>query len=136
MADVKRNPLVLVVCAVIFRGSKFLAARRSAAQSNALLWEFPGGKVDQDEIETNALVRELQEELGIVVAAGKRLTPVLYKYPSFTIELIPYLCTIVSGTPHSHEHAEIRWIFPEEAQELEWAPADIPVLQEIVRDLN
>jgi 8-oxo-dGTP diphosphatase len=121
---------VPVVCAIIERGDRFLAAKRGAGQTNALLWEFPGGKVKKGEFAETALIRELHEELGISVKLITRLAPCVYIYPWMTIELIPFVCEIVAGEPHLHEHAEIRWIDKEEASGLAWAAADVPVLVE------
>ncbi|MFP4015315.1 MAG: (deoxy)nucleoside triphosphate pyrophosphohydrolase [Chitinispirillaceae bacterium] len=121
---------VKVSCAIIEEGEKILVARRGAQQSQAGLWEFPGGKVDLNETAEEALVRELQEELGIYVAVERSLTPVVHSYPTLYIELIPFVCRIVRGKPYPHEHSEILWLHPVSASTLDWAPADIPILEE------
>ncbi len=122
--------VVPVVCGIIERSAAFLAALRGPGQSNAGLWEFPGGKIRTGETAEAALVRELHEELGIEVSVHTALTPIRHAYPRLTIELIPFICSIVRGEPHPREHAEIRWINAATAQSLEWAPADEPVLRE------
>lgn len=124
---------IRVVCGIIVHEGKVLAAQRSSIQTNALLWEFPGGKINENENESDALTREMHEELGIIVMPGLRLTPVVHRYPSFTIQLIPFVCALLSGTPQPHEHAQIRWVVPEEAIRLLWAPADIPVVEEYLQ---
>lgn len=121
---------VPVVCAIIERDGRFLAAKRAPAQSNGLLWEFPGGKVGDGESARDALVRELREELGITVKVLSPLTPSTHAYPWITIELIPFICTISDGEPRPHEHAEIRWVTGDEAGRLTWAAADVAVLEE------
>jgi 8-oxo-dGTP diphosphatase len=121
---------VPVVCAIIERGGRFLAAKRAPGQSNALLWEFPGGKVKDGEAAENALEREVQEELGVAVILKKRLRSSAHSYPWVSINLVPFICGIASGEPLAHEHAEIRWVDRKEALRLEWAAADIPVLEE------
>jgi 8-oxo-dGTP diphosphatase len=124
------KPVVPVVCAIIERGPKFLAARRAPGQSNAGLWEFPGGKVHAEETPSDALVRELREELGFDVKPAASLSSNRHSYPWISIELIPFVCTIVNGEPEPREHAEIRWVDEKEALELEWAEADKPILRE------
>ena len=119
-----------VVCGIIERSSTFLAARRGPGQSNAGLWEFPGGKIRKGETAEAALVRELQEELGIEVSVYAALTPNYHAYPRLAIKLIPFICTIAHGEPLPREHAEVRWVTVQEAQALEWAQADVPVLRE------
>jgi 8-oxo-dGTP diphosphatase len=121
---------VPVVCAVIERNNLILACCRGAGQSNAGLWEFPGGKVKTRESPRAALIRELREELGIEAFPHTALTPVPHAYPWITIELIPFICSLENGEPHPHEHAEVRWLDRESAEELSWAPADIPVVRE------
>ena len=121
-----------VSCAIIERDNKILAARRGAAQSQAGLWEFPGGKLDCGETAAQALIRELKEELGIEIIPKTPLTPVIHTYPSITIELIPFISHILSGEPFQREHSEIMWIEPRSALNLEWAPADIPVVKEYI----
>jgi 8-oxo-dGTP diphosphatase len=120
---------VPVVCGIIERGGTFLAARRGPRQTNPGRWEFPGGKVCPDETPEDALVRELREELGAEIALEARLRSHVYSYPSITIELIPFVCTMVSGGLHPSEHAEVRWFAPHEADSIAWTPADILVLK-------
>jgi 8-oxo-dGTP diphosphatase len=121
---------VPVACGIIERNGMFLAAQRGAGQSNAGLWEFPGGKVRRDETPETALVRELQEELGIEVTITAKLISFPHAYPWITIDLIPFVCKIINGEPHPREHAEIRWLDISNTRHLVWAPADIPALRE------
>ncbi len=122
-----------VVCGLIEDGAgRVLACRRAAGQRLAGLWEFPGGKLEPGEEAAAALVRELREELGIEVETGEALRVVEHDYGGFAIRLIPLWCRIVEGEPHAHEHDAIRWVGPEETDELEWAAADLPVVREWV----
>jgi 8-oxo-dGTP diphosphatase len=117
-----------VTCAIIERDGLVLAAQRSAAMSLPLKWEFPGGKIDPGETPEECLRRELVEELGIQVAVGKRLLASTHHYPTFTVTLYPYVCTIAAGEPVLHEHAAIAWLAPEHLPSLDWAEADWPVI--------
>jgi 8-oxo-dGTP diphosphatase len=121
---------VPVVCAIIERTGLILACRRNPEQTNAGLWEFPGGKVRQGEPLDDALAREIREELGILVAPHKSLTPVTHTYPWIAITLIPFVCALEKGEPHPHEHAEVRWVDKKEAMRLTWASADVPIVQQ------
>jgi 8-oxo-dGTP diphosphatase len=124
------------VCAIIERNGGFLAAKRAAHQTNGLLWEFPGGKVMEGETAECALVRELREELGIEVRIVKRLPTSFHEYPWISIDLVPFICSLTSGEPQPHEHAELRWIDKKESSALEWAPADVPVLEGYLAQCN
>jgi 8-oxo-dGTP diphosphatase len=131
---------VPVACGIVEQGGRFLAALRRTAPSNAGpaagLWEFPGGKIRADETAETALARELGEELCLEISIIARLPPNRYSYPLFTIELVPFVCSIVRGEPRLSEHAAIRWVTFQEAQVLEWAPADVAVLKEYHRYKN
>jgi 8-oxo-dGTP diphosphatase len=122
------NQPIKVVCAIIEQGKTFLAAQRNSNDSQALLWEFPGGKVGENESSQEALIREINEELGVKVSVGLQLETSVHRYPDKVIELIPFVCTISEGTPSPIEHAAIAWLTAEEAEKLSWAPADIPIL--------
>jgi 8-oxo-dGTP diphosphatase len=118
-----------VVCAIIEQGDKVLAAKRGSDTTNAGLWEFPGGKVDAGELPADALKREIWEELGIEIDCGPRLQSVFYSYPWIGIELIPFLCTIQSGEPVAHEHESICYMNKVELHTIQWAPADLLVIE-------
>ena len=123
-------PHLKVVCALIEKEGRVLVAQRSATQSLPLKWEFPGGKIEPGESECEALAREIREELGGEIAVGKTMTPVSYSYPEFSITLHPLLCRLTSGKAVPHEHAALAWCSAGELRELEWAPADNPVMEE------
>jgi 8-oxo-dGTP diphosphatase len=121
---------VNVVCAIIENDGTILAAKRGEAQSHAGFWEFPGGKIDPGEDAEKAVVREIKEELGTAISVQKQLPSVPFDYPDKTVVLIPFLCTIVSGTPEPLEHAEIRWVDKGEAAlALAWLPPDAEILK-------
>ena len=92
-------PLKYVVCAIIEKDGLFLIAQRPYGKSLGGKWEFPGGKIEINESEQEALRREIREELGVDRDIGIRLTPSTHDYPDFTVHLIPYLCRIISGDP-------------------------------------
>jgi 8-oxo-dGTP diphosphatase len=118
-----------VTCAIIEREGLILAAQRSASMSLPLKWEFPGGKIDYGESPEECLRREIVEEMGIQVSVGKSLSATTHNYPTFSVTLHPFVCSIESGEIVLHEHAAIVWLPPEELHSLDWADADLPVIQ-------
>lgn len=118
-----------VACAILEKDGRILAAQRSTTMSLPLQWEFPGGKIQEGETPAVCLRRELVEELGITVTVLEALPPATHRYPSFTITLYPFRCAVASGTLALHEHAAIAWLQPDELHTLDWAPADLPVIE-------
>lgn len=120
---------IQVACAIIERDGLVLAAQRSAAMSLPLKWEFPGGKINHGESTEECLRRELFEELSIQVSVGKSLPISSYQYPTFTVTLHPFICSIEAGEIVLNEHAAIAWLAPNNLHSLEWAEADLPVIE-------
>ncbi|MFP4415814.1 MAG: (deoxy)nucleoside triphosphate pyrophosphohydrolase [Fibrobacterota bacterium] len=132
-----KNITVPVVCAIIIKNGRFLAALRSQAHSRAGLWEFPGGKVHQQESPAQALQREIMEELDVEIAILAQQPTTVCTYPDISISLMPFIAQITGKRkPVAHEHEEIRWVDCSEAQNLCWAEADIPVLNRFCRQAN
>jgi 8-oxo-dGTP diphosphatase len=125
---VKRH--IHVACAIIEQEGAVLAAQRSAIMSLPLKWEFPGGKIEEGESPEECLSRELREELGISVRIGAALSPATHCYADLTVTLYPFTCRMTDGTLTMHEHRDLKWIMPERMLELDWAAADLPVIDE------
>lgn len=124
------NP-IQVTCLLLFHQGKILATQRGIAMDLAGYWEFPGGKVEAGESPENSLVREIKEELSIDIQICTALTPVLYAYPTKWIQLIPFLGTWQGGHLNLTEHAQCKWLNKEGLLSLNWAPADLPIVQEV-----
>lgn len=120
---------IRVSCAIIERDGCVLAAQRSGSMIMPLKWEFPGGKIMEEESPKACLSRELIEEMGIHVAVNSPLPPTTHHYPAFTVTLFPFVCSIRSGTITLHEHAAVTWLPPDDLASLDWAEADRPVLE-------
>jgi 8-oxo-dGTP diphosphatase len=118
-----------VACAIIEENNKVLAAQRSAAMSMPLKWEFPGGKIEVGESPEECLMRELREEIGISVSVVLALPPHTHEYKTLTVTLYPFVCNISSGEMILHEHAALKWLRPKELATLDWAEADLPVIE-------
>ena len=120
--------IISVVAALIEKDSKVLIARRSTGDPNVLgKWEFPGGKVKQDEDEKNAIEREIKEEFELEVHANNFLINNVCKYPQKTVDLKLYGCTYLSGDFHLHDHSEYKWVDKKDLLDYDLAPADIPL---------
>lgn len=126
------NP-IKVTCAIIIIQNKILAVQRGSRMSLSMKWEFPGGKIEGGESETNCLKREIWEELNIEIELLDRLTPSVYKYPTSMIELIPYTANYVSGELKLKEHHQYLLLDRDELDTLDWAEADIPIVKEVMK---
>ncbi|AVO01136.1 (deoxy)nucleoside triphosphate pyrophosphohydrolase [Staphylococcus simulans] len=124
--------LVRVVGAVIEHQGNILCAQRSEQMSLPLLWEFPGGKIEQGETDIEALKREIQEEMKCDLAVGEKVTTTTHEYDFAIIELTTYRCTLQETMPTLTEHSQIKWLAPKALHQLEWATADIPAVDLLV----
>ena len=122
-----------VVAALIWDKDKFMICQRPVTKSCALLWEFVGGKVEEDETKEQALIRECREELGITLSVGDIFTETTHQYPDITVHLTLFNAAILEGTPQKLEHNDIRWITPEEIPQYNFCPADKDILK-LIKD--
>ena len=116
-----------VVAAIIRQDERILATQRGYGDYKDG-WEFPGGKIEPGETAEQAVVREIEEELGMTVAVQRHVVDVSYDYPQFHLEMACYLCSIAEGTPHLLEHEAARWLLPHEIDSVDWLPADVLVV--------
>ncbi|TKG96435.1 (deoxy)nucleoside triphosphate pyrophosphohydrolase [Puteibacter caeruleilacunae] len=120
-----------VSCAIILKGTKFLAAQRNANQDHPLHWEFPGGKLKNGESAPDSIVREIKEELEIIVSPTQQLEAIYHDYGNKQIELIPFICPAYQGDIVVHEHAKIKWVTLDQASTLQWAEADLKIIEQL-----
>lgn len=125
-----------VSCAIIEHKGLVLAVQRNTDMDNPLLWEFPGGKLEQGEAATDCIVREIKEELGIRIRIVKALSSSEYNQNGHTIRLLPFVCHWESGTLQLHEHAALQWLGPTVLLKLAWCPADVPVVENYLKNIT
>jgi len=121
--------------ALIDIDGRVLIAQRPEGKSMAGLWEFPGGKVEPGETPEHALIRELQEELGIDTweSCLAPLTFASHSYESFHLLMPLFACRKWNGTPQSRENQELKWVKPTQLKEYPMPAADIPLIP-VLRD--
>lgn len=127
---------ISVVGAVLVKDNKVLAAQRSQSMSLPGMWEFPGGKIETSETPQQALARELQEELKLDARVGEEVESTTHEYDFGIVTLTTFYCALADAEPVLTEHSEIRWVEPQKLLELDWAPADIPAVEKIMKDLS
>ncbi len=121
--------------ALIDRDGRVLLAQRPEGKSMAGLWEFPGGKIEDGETPEVALIRELQEELGIDTweSCLAPLTFASHAYETFHLLMPVFACRKWSGTPVANEGQTLKWVYPKDFRDYPMPPADIPLIP-ILRD--
>lgn len=126
-----------VTCALIFLNDKVLCAQRSEEMPLSGFWEFPGGKMEAGESPEACLIREIREELSISIKVVSSLDPNEHSYAEGkVIRLMPFVCTWESGAINLLEHKAVKWVGKEELKSLNWAPADIPIVNDLFENWN
>ncbi len=139
-ADVRTGaakPIVLVVAvALVDRDGRVLIAQRPQDKAMGGLWEFPGGKVHDGETPEAALIRELDEELGIDTKESclAPLTFASHAYDAFHLVMPLYVCRVWKGEPVAREHDDLAWVRPMRLRDYPMPPADEPLIA-MLRDL-
>ena len=126
--------MIKVVAALLKKNEKFLIARRKKGKHLEFKWEYPGGKVENNEDEKSALKRELKEEFDISSNVGDFITESHYNYEDISINLRLYLIDDFSGDFSLKDHDKIEWISIKEINNFDFAPADIPINNYLVKN--
>ena len=127
--------LVLVAaCALVDPDGRVLIAQRPAGKPMSGLWEFPGGKVEAGELPEHTLIRELAEELGVVVNAAclAPLTFASHSYPDFHLLMPLYVCRRWEGTVTALEGQSTAWVRPNRLRDYPMPPADEPLVSHLM----
>ncbi|UOK41494.1 MULTISPECIES: (deoxy)nucleoside triphosphate pyrophosphohydrolase [Flavobacterium] len=125
--------MINVTCAIIFFDDKILAVQRSDKMKLPLKWEFPGGKLEQGESEIDCIKREIKEEINIEIDIIKKISNSIYDYGDFKINLIPFLAHYTTGEIQLYEHSDYKLLSKSELLNLDWAEADLPIVDELLK---
>jgi 8-oxo-dGTP diphosphatase len=123
-----------VVAGIIFFEDKILCVQRP---NNKLTYisekfEFPGGKIEKNETNIEALNRELLEELNLNVEIKDFFTTVIHEYPDFELTMHSYICKVNTKEVVLNEHISLEWLDVKELKKLDWAGADIPIVDKLI----
>jgi 8-oxo-dGTP diphosphatase len=125
--------VLVAACALIDADGRVLLTQRPAGKPMAGLWEFPGGKVEPGERPEATLIRELEEELGIVVKEPclAPLTFASHAYPDFHLLMPLYVCRRWDGIPRPLEGQRLAWVRPNGLRDYPMPPADVPLVSHL-----
>ena len=126
--------VTVAACALVDADGRVLLAQRPEGKPLAGLWEFPGGKLEAGETPERTLIRELEEELGIVVkeACLAPLTFASHSYPDFHLLMPLYICRRWEGIVSAKEGQALAWVRPNRLREYPMPPADIPLIPHLI----
>ncbi|HTE23657.1 (deoxy)nucleoside triphosphate pyrophosphohydrolase [Flavitalea sp.] len=128
-----QGKIVNVVAGVVIWNEKILCVQKGAHKYEYISYkyEFPGGKVESSETKEAALIREIREELQLEIQVVQQLPVVDHQYPDFRIFLQSFVCTAANNKISLTEHIAYQWLAATELLQLDWAAADIPVVQKL-----
>ena len=120
--------MINVVAAIIKKDNHFLIVKRNRKKHLGLKWEFPGGKVKENETFEDALKREIKEELNIKISLQDKIAEEKYKDEKIDIVLHYYLCNEKSGTIELNEHEDLAWVEKKDFDKYDFAEGDRNIL--------
>ena len=126
-------PHIRIVAAEIERGGAFLITQRRAEAALPLLWEFPGGRVQPGETDSEALRRSILARLGVDTQVGHRVLHVSHSYDGYTLDMVVYRCAVV-GEPQAVRVRDLAWVRPEDFGRYTFPGADQQTVDALLRD--
>lgn len=134
MSDVAKPIILVSACAVVDQDNRVLIAQRPEGKSMAGLWEFPGGKVEDGETPETALIRELEEELGVETKETclAPLTFASHSYETFHLLMPLFICRRYWGVPQPREGQALKWVKAKNLRDYEMPPADEPLVAHLI----
>ncbi|MBG76992.1 MAG: NUDIX hydrolase [Pelagibacteraceae bacterium] len=120
--------MINVVAAIIKKNDRFLIVQRNRKKHLGLKWEFPGGKVMEGESFEEALLREIKEELNIIIILQDKIAEEKYKDEKIDLVLHYYLCNEKSGTIKLNEHEDLAWVEKKDFDKYDFAEGDRNIL--------
>lgn len=126
---------IKVAAAMIQDGGRIFATQRGYGEFRGG-WEFPGGKVEENETAREALIREIREELDTEIEVGELFDTVEYDYPQFHLSMTCFLCTVKSGNLVLKEHEAAKWLSKETLDSVAWLPADKGLIEKLKKYMS
>ncbi len=122
-----------VTAAVIIQDNKILCVQRNENKYDYISrkWEFPGGKVEENEHLEDTIKREIHEELNLTIDVKSFLIQVNHQYPDFQLKMDTFVCEITDGILKLNEHIDHKWLAVNELSDLDWAAADLPIVEKL-----
>ena len=126
--------VLVAACALVDADGRVLIAQRPEGKMMAGLWEFPGGKIEADERPEQTLIRELREELDIIVSEAclAPLTFASHSYANFHLLMPLYVCRRWEGTVTAREGQQLAWVKPNRLRDYDMPPADVPLVSHLM----
>lgn len=115
---------IRVVAAVIEQDGRYLITQRRPSAVLPLLWEFPGGRVEEGETDAAALQREVSFRLGVEIDVDKLISFVTHPYERYVVDLYLYQCSLSSGEPKAVNVNAFRWVYSKDFDQYAFTPAD------------
>ena len=128
---------VKVAAAIIINNSKILCVQRGVNKFAYISkkFEFPGGKIEAGELPSETVIREVNEELKMNIAVEKAFLVVNHQYPDFQIEMHSFICSTPTRELELSEHISFQWLDISQLSTLDWAAADIPIVDKLIQEL-
>ena len=130
--------MIEVVAAIIFFKNKILCIKRGYSKYDyiSFKYEFPGGKIKNDESNVSALKREIKEELNIDIIIKNKFRTIIHNYPDFNIKLHSYICLTNNFNGKLYEHSEYKLLKIDELKSVNWLEADIPLIDDLILEYS
>jgi 8-oxo-dGTP diphosphatase len=123
-----------VVAAIIQFNNKILCVQRGENKLEYISkkYEFPGGKMESGETKEETIKREILEELKMEIEVEKEFLTVTYQYPDFILTMHSFLCSCNNPELTLTEHIDFKWLAKDELEHLDWAAADVPIMEKLI----
>lgn len=123
--------MLVVAAAIVIDNKRLLIAQREEGSNMEFKWEFPGGKLEQDETPEEGLIREIKEELDMVIEPVDIFKVVRHRHNEKDILLLAYICRLIEGEGRAVECNDFKWISFDELGQYEYTPADVAIVEKL-----